>query len=163
MISCTDCGEIKQETDFPIRYRIEGKEYRGRQCKICYRKRQLKNYYAKHEIHCERHKLYRLSHKTRYILTENQQERKNKLARIKRLNSRGETEKNTARQSVNRAIKRGILIRPDRCEICGISDKKLVAHHPDYNQHLTVLWICSPCHSAVHYDKKESKQCLILH
>lgn len=57
-----------------------------------------------------------------------------------------------------RAISRGVLTRPDRCEECGheptpLRNGKTVgvhAHHTDYNQPLQVLWLCRACHRDWH-------------
>lgn len=48
--------------------------------------------------------------------------------------------------AVLRAIKRGILIRPDICEECGAADRRIEAAHSDYSRPLTVRWLCKPCH-----------------
>lgn len=54
-----------------------------------------------------------------------------------------------ARKKVQLAIKAGILARPTRCAWCG-QEGKLEAHHKDYNDQLSVLWLCPRCHSNYH-------------
>jgi hypothetical protein len=66
-----------------------------------------------------------------------------------------ETARELAHQQVSIAIREGVLVRPDACELC--SSKKgdwrtwlLHAHHEDYDRPLDVIWLCVPCHSRVH-------------
>lgn len=56
-----------------------------------------------------------------------------------------------------KAIQRGILVRPETCEACGGDGRAyrdgrspIQAHHPDYNQPLEVMWLCQPCHHDWH-------------
>jgi Ribbon-helix-helix protein, copG family len=54
--------------------------------------------------------------------------------------------KNKSRTIARKAIRRGELVRPNICELCGIQCKP-EAHHPDYARPLTLLWLCKNCHS----------------
>jgi hypothetical protein len=54
----------------------------------------------------------------------------------------------SARSKVGYALKKGELVRPDRCSKCGKVCKP-EAHHPDYSKPLEVEWLCKPCHVAV--------------
>lgn len=56
-------------------------------------------------------------------------------------------EKRRAQQIVADAIRRGELVRPDRCASC-LRDCKPDAHHPDYAAPLRVEWLCKTCHRA---------------
>jgi hypothetical protein len=56
-----------------------------------------------------------------------------------------------ARKAVQHALRAGKLVRPHRCEGCGLR-KKVEAHHPDYKKPLIVKWLCSPCHKQRHRD-----------
>lgn len=56
-------------------------------------------------------------------------------------------EKYYARRALRRAVKSGKLIRQP-CENCG--EPKSHGHHPDYSKPLEVIWLCDPCHRAVH-------------
>ena len=51
---------------------------------------------------------------------------------------------------VNRAVRRGELVRPDVCENCGFRRRGVEAHHGDYAQPLAVQWLCRECHKAWH-------------
>lgn len=61
-----------------------------------------------------------------------------------------------AHSRVQRALKSGKLVRPDRCERCGAADVRLRdgrsglhAHHADYSRPLDVEWLCVTCHLGV--------------
>lgn len=45
----------------------------------------------------------------------------------------------------------GKIIKPSNCENCG-EEKRLEAHHKDYEKPLEVEWLCKQCH--VEADKK---------
>jgi hypothetical protein len=55
----------------------------------------------------------------------------------------------SAQNKLETAIKRGEIIRPDRCETCGAPCKP-DAHHPDYGRPLDVMWLCQRCHHQWH-------------
>lgn len=54
-----------------------------------------------------------------------------------------------ARQEVAKAIKNGILIRPQRCERCSKTGR-IHGHHDDHYMTLDVMWLCPVCHAARH-------------
>ncbi len=57
------------------------------------------------------------------------------------------TEKASAREKVNRALKSGKLNKPKTCENCGISGGRIEGHHyKGYDYPLDVQWLCTPCH-----------------
>lgn len=60
-------------------------------------------------------------------------------------------EKKRAHQAVDRALRRGDLVKPDACEECG-GVNRLHGHHDDYSRQLEVRWLCVPCHWAVHME-----------
>jgi len=55
-----------------------------------------------------------------------------------------------ARQKAGRAQRKGRLVKPTACQLCGETLKRLVKHHPDYSQPLQVQWLCDKCHGFVH-------------
>lgn len=55
-------------------------------------------------------------------------------------------QKQSAWNAVAKAIRRGALTRPDRCQHCGIECKP-EASHSDYERKLEVEWLCRPCHA----------------
>lgn len=49
------------------------------------------------------------------------------------------------------------IVRPDSCIGCGVRTKLLLAHHPDYERPLHVVWFCRRCHKVLHVElMKES-------
>jgi len=57
--------------------------------------------------------------------------------------------KQDAREVLNKAVKKGLVIRPDSCEHCHVECKPH-GHHTDYSQPLKVMWLCRSCHAAEH-------------
>jgi hypothetical protein len=56
-----------------------------------------------------------------------------------------------ARSYANVYQRRGKL-KPRPCRRCG--SKKAEKHHEDYSKPLEVTWLCRPCHTALHYERK---------
>lgn len=76
----------------------------------------------------------------------------NKARRAKRAKARyrGDPvyrERNRVRRLARNAIRLGILVC-EPCRVCGI--EKVQAHHPDYTKPLTVQWLCTKHHAALH-------------
>jgi len=72
-------------------------------------------------------------------------------------------EKRRAQASVRRAVNRGELIRPERCEHCETvppRDKDgrpaIVADHLDYAKPLEVHWLCRDCHAEAHLERGDA-------
>jgi hypothetical protein len=55
-----------------------------------------------------------------------------------------------AHEAVHRALKRGVLVRPDACSLCDGEEYAIHAHHDDYTRALDVIWLCAPCHKLCH-------------
>lgn len=62
---------------------------------------------------------------------------------------RNHRDKYHAHHAVYRALKKGILVRPDRCSNCN-ELAKIHGHHTDYTRPLEVVWVCEPCHKQIH-------------
>jgi hypothetical protein len=62
---------------------------------------------------------------------------------------REEPKKWKARNAVNNAIRDGRLERGSACHFCG-TNKRLQAHHEDYDHPLDVVWLCAGCHGKLH-------------
>jgi len=52
-------------------------------------------------------------------------------------------------QALSRAIARGDIVRPDRCERCG-QGGMVHGHHDSYNRPFEVRWMCALCHMTIH-------------
>jgi rubrerythrin len=59
-------------------------------------------------------------------------------------------EKFAAYRKFKRAIKLGVLLRPDRCQKCGEQTRIDAHHHNGYDKPLDVLWLCRQCHVDAH-------------
>lgn len=44
--------------------------------------------------------------------------------------------------------RRGKFLIQLPCELCSAEDTQM--HHPNYAQPLNVIWLCRPCHLAIH-------------
>lgn len=73
-----------------------------------------------------------------------------KFARVQRVFGR---DKYDARKATSKAIRNGILVRPDHCSDCKTPCKP-DAHHADYSQPLVVEWLCGACHWKRHSKPK---------
>lgn len=62
---------------------------------------------------------------------------------------RNNPEKVRAYSAVHKALRTGVLVKPEACEGCG-NTGKLHAHHPDYKNKLDVVWLCETCHKQTH-------------
>jgi hypothetical protein len=66
-------------------------------------------------------------------------------------------ERAKAHQAVARALATGKMVRPEECETCRLAAPKLrdgrhsiQGHHSDYSKPLSVMWLCTVCHSKQH-------------
>ena len=59
-------------------------------------------------------------------------------------------DKYAAYNAVAIAKRSGALVKPDACPKCGASDRRIEAHHSDYNKPLDIEWLCSGCHRQAH-------------
>ena len=75
--------------------------------------------------------------------TQEQKDHRRELAKA----TRGE--QLAATMKLRRAVKRGVLVRPDMCGACSFVGK-IEAHHKDYTKPLDVIWLCRACHVALH-------------
>lgn len=54
-----------------------------------------------------------------------------------------------SRHKFQYAIKRGVIVRPTACEMCG-GNRNIQGHHADYTKPLDVRWLCQKCHYWEH-------------
>lgn len=67
-------------------------------------------------------------------------------------------EKTKAWSAVGNALLTGVLEKPIYCELCGVFDVKIHAHHHNYSLPLEVLWLCHDCHMTLHSSLLEQKR-----
>lgn len=73
---------------------------------------------------------------------------KNMLRRSKYLSTPENRLKSLARAAVYRAVKKGILVRPDECSRCNVFCKPEADHH-DHTKRLDITWLCKSCHTII--------------
>lgn len=54
-----------------------------------------------------------------------------------------------AQSNLKNHIRRGSIVRPDKCEVC-MKECKPHGHHEDYTKPLDVQWLCKICHNHKH-------------
>lgn len=145
---CTICGQEKDESEFYFR-RSSGR-FRA-DCKDCKNKRNSARYST-----------------TAYKLRKRELSRRNRgndVNRAREIRSAANylakyPEKSAAKRAVRRAVESGILIRPEKCQMCNSEFETLDgragihAHHPDYSKPLDVMWLCPICHAKEHSNAK---------
>jgi hypothetical protein len=109
-----------------------------------------------HEKHLSRlrAKKWRLLNKERHVEYTKQWKLDNpeKTAEYKRKYRHKTRQQERAQHSLYKALKSGKLRRPDTCELCG-EIEKTEGHHPDYNNRLSVMWLCRACHVYIHEER----------
>jgi hypothetical protein len=146
---CKECGIVKDEKSFTIACRRKDKVYFCSRCKDCDNKRRQRDY----EKNRTREKICR---KNYYILHREKWERNAQNQRTPEYKAR-KVERQRERRAeaykiVRKAIGLGAIVRKESCEICN-KETKTVAHHPDYDKPLFVLFVCEVCHRALHSQK----------
>lgn len=138
------CRKIKPLSAFP-----KNKKRKlgvGNRCKECDAKRAKVNYYKK-QLHIleKRRQWYALNRKEI-------RERGNKRSKIhwRKWYLKNKL-KHNAREKLRYAVRRGKIIKPERCPVCKIKEN-LQGHHPDYSKPLDVEWLCGRCHEAVEHN-----------
>jgi len=56
--------------------------------------------------------------------------------------------KQVARMRLNIAVKKGLVVRPDKCTNCG-DGGRIECHHENYRKPLVCIWVCKPCHADI--------------
>lgn len=58
-------------------------------------------------------------------------------------------EKVLASLLLKRAIKSGLINKPEQCSIC-MDKNRINGHHEKYQEPLIVIWVCNSCHKKIH-------------
>lgn len=138
---CIKCGKDLPESEF--NWRKKGVS-RQDVCRSCFSAYNHKRYAANKEKFKKSIAAYRSANPENVFKT--------------RLSTFG---KNPTRYNAHKltdaAIAAGVLKRPDKCSICGISGsiRRIEAHHDDYTKPLDVIWACTPCHRKLDGERRE--------
>lgn len=57
-----------------------------------------------------------------------------------------------AYKEYRQALKDGRLVRPNMCQQCGVTGRRIVGHHDTYARPLDVMWLCGSCHHSRHVE-----------
>ena len=132
---CLTCSVWKSKEDFGRRSAsIDGRAAKCRECQKLYDKSRSKS-------------PHRVKARNDYARTE-----RGRLAggRARKAWDERNAIKKGASTMVGNAVRDGKIIKPDDCEKCGSTPKRLQGHHDDYSAPLIVRWLCSGCHSKWH-------------
>lgn len=58
--------------------------------------------------------------------------------------------KRKRRHITKAAVRNGLIVKPDGCQVCGTKDK-IEIHHDDYDKPMSVRWLCRECHCRHHF------------
>lgn len=147
---CNLCKETKPYEDFPRHSSYKDGYYsRCKKCNYALEKEWRKNNQGKKREIRTRYrgknkekiryadKLFYAKNKERICEYQKQYKKSNPLVK-------------SAYQEYEKALRNGVLQRPDICQICDQSGKKIDGHHHDYEKPLEVIWICKSCHAYIH-------------
>lgn len=67
----------------------------------------------------------------------------------------GDKSKELCRILLQRAVRDGVILKPDLCPECG-NTGRIDAHHSDYAKPFEVEWLCSICHGKRHRKYSDS-------
>jgi hypothetical protein len=88
------------------------------------------------------------------------QENRERVSEIQKKYRRRNGNKTSARSILNTAIKRGEVERLTWCQLCGrnVPQNAVEAHHADYSQPLSVVWMCKKHHHQIHVWLREEER-----
>jgi len=138
---CFKCGVEKSLSDFYKHPQM--KDGHLNKCKTCTKRDNNWNRLKNREH-------YRQYDKQR----QQKEERKQKKLEYQRTYRTKNRKKGRVQGKTLRAIKKGVLIRPTKCERCFTENAIIEAHHEDYDKPLDVQWLCPECHRLTHLSKK---------
>jgi 5-methylcytosine-specific restriction endonuclease McrA len=139
---CPTCKLNKPRAEFArCRREKDGLQWR---CKPCHRDA-VRSSSKKHN---DRYVAYQRAYKKRRYARERAEVSRRKLCEKGALR---------AHAAVYRALRSGLLLKPDSCSMCG-AVAALHGHHHSYEtEHLLdVQWLCRRCHGAVHAAERDA-------
>ena len=148
---CRTCGLAKTPEDF---YADRGPAS-GHQasCKDCLKKRAADWQRAHPDRHRTHVSAWKASHREDV-------KRLDALTRSRRDLEAGDFARLASRVATitRRALKAGVLVRPDTCTDCGRDGALMDAVHADYDRPLEVLWLCRRCHHRLNLARQQRSE-----
>lgn len=161
---CPKCEEEKTLDSFSKNRRAkDGRQVYCKKCKSTYQKEHRKTPAGKKNMHKNNHTPQAKAARKEYLKSDKGKE---KIKRYYQSDKGKQTRKNydnrhrnrvRARGAVHMAIRRGDLVRPDKCSECGRTDLPIESHHPSYEKEnwLKIEWQCTECHNKKHWPEQE--------
>lgn len=156
MIICSKCGKEKKASDF---YRKNSKIIKP--CKQCFSENALKwkrlNPQKVKRYQKISNKRHYKSYYVKYVVpwrNKNRVKVNRWNSEWRKRNSQRMAISNRAAYHVRKALRKGTLRKPEKCQSCG-RNKPLDASHSNYRFPLRVKWLCRECHCK--YDKNNPK------
>lgn len=153
---CKKCGIEKPIEDFYVHSQMGDGHLSF--CKDCVRNRVHKH----RQENLERIRKYDRNRpnakermKKEYTNIRNNKERYKKHTEQRKKWGKENRHKRNAHCKVQRAIEKGLLIKPNSCQICGKTNCEIQGHHHDYSKPLDVIWVCTECHGKLHRKYKD--------
>jgi hypothetical protein len=169
MKTCIKCNQSKELELFP-RYKNRKKEWSYTNvCKACAKLHYKDKHYKEHrDEYLDRSRKQKEENHEEYLeylrnyyhenkeelrkkqntYREQNQEKANERSRVYRQTQEGSM-KEKARDKIQKALRKGTLVRPSYCEDCK-QELFVEAHHEDYSKPLDVQWLCKECHWKRH-------------
>jgi hypothetical protein len=144
MKRCTKC-DLKKELVYFYKSNKTLDGYHN-SCKECWKVRRHERYFENRDKVRKQCRIYYILHSDH--LKAKSKRQKKTIGQLHMYRAKN-PEKYKARYVVSNSLKRGIITKKDKCEICN-SKQKLQAHHRDYTKPLEVLWVCRNCHAKIH-------------
>ncbi len=139
--TCFKCGEIKPLSAFYKHHKMaDGHVNKCKECNkvdVRLNRRDKLEYYKEYDAARDKD------------LTSERYKKKLMMRPFVRAKSK---DKHLARQRVSNGIRDGLITKPNCCEHCGDTTRRLEAHHSSYaeDMQLSVTWLCTKCHGEVH-------------
>jgi len=154
---CFKCGAEKPLSDFYKHPRmVDGHVNKCKECnKKDVRENRLdkKDYYDKYDRNRPNHeeRVKKASARVKELWKSDESFKQN-IVNHKQKWLNNNQHKRKAQYAVSNALRDGKLFKPDICEHCGTSEKKIQGHHWSYeSEHwLDVIWLCTSCHGKEH-------------
>jgi len=144
---CRKCGAEKQHTEF---YNTDASCKECRKARVRQNRKDRAAYYREYDaMRFQRDPWRREANEKRAATPDGRANAKRYRAGWLERNG----DKRAAHTILGNAVRRGDVLRPERCVSCGClpyGKKGLHAHHTDYTKPLDVLWLCPKCHVEEH-------------